>query len=152
MNALGIFSPKPKVEGLVTQAPSVRPSGAGSQKFTDGCLSNLVQACILSQGICTSFDFSDQIQDGRLAAILVLKIAVFSCPELDLRSLWMDLFQTWYNYRTYLGAYACHLIFELRSKMAASRPYLFSKLPFFFLSGAGSRKFADRFISNLVQS
>ena len=63
----------------------------------------------------------------------------------------MHSFQTWYNHRTYLGAYARHLIFVLRSKMAAWRPYLFSVLPLFFLSGAGSRKFTDGFISNLVQ-
>ena len=53
------------------------------------------------------------------------------CPEPDLRSLHMDFFQTWYNHGTYPGAYAHVLIFELRSNMAARRPYLFSKLPDF---------------------
>ena len=56
-----------------------------------------------------------------------LKMATFFRPEPDLRSLRMDSFQTWYNHRTCLGAYACHLIFELRSMMTAWWPSLFSK-------------------------
>ena len=44
-------------------------SGAGSQKFTNRFLLNLVQLWTLSWGLCTLFDFCSRIQDGRLAAI-----------------------------------------------------------------------------------
>jgi len=56
----------------------------------------------------------------------------FVLPELHLGSLKSSFIQTWYKYETYIGADARHFLFDLRSKMAAQWPSLFSKQPDFF--------------------
>ncbi len=75
----------------------------------------------------------------------------FVCPEPDLGSLQSNIFQTWYKHGTYKGANARHLVFELRSKMADRRPSLFLKRVRFCLSGAGSQKFTEQFLSILLR-
>ena len=77
-----------------------------------------------------NFDLGSKMAAWR--PYLFSKRALFVvCPELDLRSLPIDFFQTWYNHGPYHGAYARYLIFDLGSKMAAWRPYLILKRALF---------------------